>query len=153
MVMVKKNSLIDRRNFILIFTVALVAVVVGFWVPYQRSRNAPQPSQVTGKATVHVAYKSTGFEPKSVTVPIGTTVSWSNGSGRAMWVASDPHPAHTDLKGFDELRPVNQITPSLFIGTAYAHEQEIYKYTFAKKGIWKYHNHISPQDRGVIIVN
>lgn len=83
-------------------------------------------------------YTSSGFSPKSITVKVGTTVTWTNTSGKSMWVASNPHPTHQDLPGFDQLAKVDKD------GT--------YSYTFTKAGSWKYHNHLAPNDTGVVIV-
>lgn len=85
-----------------------------------------------------VTYSDTGFAPSPVTVKAGTTVTFVNESGGAMWVASDPHPTHTLLAGFDELASVGRG------GT--------WEYTFTKVGTWMYHNHMSPSVKGTVVV-
>jgi plastocyanin len=97
---------------------------------------ATASGKTTQKATVD--YTDKGFSPKSITVKMGTTVTWTNKGKESMWVASAPHPAHTDLPGFDELKG--------------ATSGGIYSYTFAKVGNWKYHNHLKPADTGVVVV-
>lgn len=143
---------IDRRNFLLILVVFIVFLIVGLWLPYARSRNAPLPVDSKGNAEIIISYTKKGFEPESTSVQIGSTVAWVNSSGRPMWVASDPHPAHTDLKGFDQLKIINKRKTNPFFQKVYAHGDAIYEYTFEKLGSWKYHNHVYPQDRGVIEV-
>lgn len=143
--------MIDKRNALLIFLVLLVVGIIGFWLPYQRSKQAPTPTDSSGNAEIKVEYNKDGFDPQTLTVPVGTTVAWSNRSGRPMWVASDPHPTHTDLKEFDQLRIINKL-PLPFTWEAEAHGDAIYEYTFTAEGTWKYHNHIYPQDRGTVIV-
>jgi plastocyanin len=90
------------------------------------------------KTRIVVVFTASGFSPSPVTVKSGTMVSFVNESSSVMWVASDPHPSHTLLPGFDELKSVEKG------GT--------YEYTFAKVGTWTYHNHINPTAKGTVIV-
>lgn len=85
-----------------------------------------------------ITYSDTGFSPASVSVKAGTVVSFVNESGGPMWVASDPHPVHTLLSGFDALKGTDKG------GT--------YEFTFAKVGTWTYHNHLKPAVKGTVIV-
>lgn len=79
-----------------------------------------------------------GFSPSPVTVKAGTTTTFVNESSGAMWMASDPHPTHTLLPGFDQLLSVGKG------GT--------YEYIFTKVGTWTYHNHMTPTVKGTVIV-
>jgi plastocyanin len=90
----------------------------------------------TGANTVK--YTDAGFVPASIDVTPGTTVTFVNDSSGQMWVASDPHPTHTDLPGFDEHTAVSKG------GT--------YTYTFTKVGTWGYHNHVHASAKGTINV-
>lgn len=65
-------------------------------------------------------------------VPKGGTVTFT---GSNLWVASDPHPTHTDLSAFDA-RAV----------------KDAYSFTFDKVGEWGFHNHLRASDTGTIIV-
>jgi len=85
-----------------------------------------------------ITYTDGGFNPKTVTVKVGTTVTFMNDSSGLMWVASDPHPVHTLLSGFDELNSVSK-------GGSY-------EYTFTKVGTWTYHNHMNPSLKGTVVV-
>lgn len=85
-----------------------------------------------------VEYTANGFVPDTITVKPGTTVSFINKDTDPMWVASDPHPIHTDLPGFDAKRKI----PT----------GDSYSYTFTKVGRWGYHNHLNPSNRGTVIV-
>lgn len=96
-----------------------------------------QETAAAPTATV-VSYAGTGFTPASITVKIGTTVNFENESMVAMWPASNPHPTHTDLPGFDAGKPVEAG------GT--------YSYTFQKVGTWKYHNHLRREEGGSVTV-
>lgn len=85
-----------------------------------------------------VSYTDSGFSPKTLTVKNGESVTFLNNSSGRMWVASDPHPAHTDLPGFDELAAVGP--------------GEAWSYTFTKIGTHGYHNHANHTMTGTIFV-
>lgn len=85
-----------------------------------------------------VTYTDAGFSPKTVTVKLGTTVAFMNDSASGLWVASNPHPQHTDLSGFDAGRSVSK-------GGSY-------EYTFTKTGSWNYHNHAKSTDTATVVV-
>lgn len=90
------------------------------------------------KMQYSVGYTSSGFTPATVTVPEGATVVFVNNSSSKMWVASDPHPVHTDYSAFDSRRGVSS--------------GETYEFTFDHIGEYNYHNHLSPAHGGVVIV-
>ena len=147
--------MIDAKNFVFICVVVFVAMLIGVYIPYKlSSRNHSEPQKVASTTTpsVTVTYTNKGFEPNTVQIKPGDTVEWRNTSDKLMWVASDPHPSHTDLPGFDE-RGIDSDQTKYFIPVAYAHSKVTrYEYTFLKVGSWHYHNHLIPNDRGVVIV-
>ncbi len=142
---------IDWKNALLIGLVLLLAGVVGIWVPYERAKDTLLPDTLTDAGELIVEYRETGFVPEEITVKVGTTVEWRSPLGRPMWVASDPHPSHTDLEGFDQ-RGISLFRTWLAPRHAHAHGESAYTYTFTNVGVWNYHNHLYPQDRGTIIV-
>lgn len=91
------------------------------------------------KGMVKVRYTDKGFIPERVEVEAGSMVEFVNESSMQMWVASAPHPAHTNLPTFDQFRAYKK--------------GSLYRYTFDKKGTWEYHDHINPSLGGVIVVN
>lgn len=103
----------------------------------QETENTEDGAMVENK-TVEVIYNGTVFTPQSVTVKKGTTVKFTNQSETKMWVASSPHPQHTDLPGFDQLQGSDN-------GSSY-------EYTFEKSGSWKFHNHLNPKAFGTVVV-
>lgn len=141
------------RNLVvaIILVIAVVALIFAFTQPGSAPVNSPSTGQVQtstqagnespGNAQNQeqvVAYTDNGFSPNSLTVSSGQSVTFFNASNRNFWVASDPHPVHTDYPGFDAKR---QIPPG-----------ESYTFTFQKVGTWGYHNHMNPAQKGVIIV-
>ena len=99
-------------------------------------------SIVTGNleapAPVEVTYTDKGFSPETITLNQGATVKFINKSASGMWVASNPHPQHTDYSAFDARTPVPP--------------NASYSFTFTKRGIWKYHNHVNSPHGGTITI-
>lgn len=93
------------------------------------------PPVTTTQTANEVDYTDSGFSPATLTVKVGDTVKFVNKSANPMWVASNPHPTHTDLPGFDEKSTATE-----------------YSYTFTKVGSWGFHNHRNPSDGGTIVV-
>lgn len=86
-----------------------------------------------------IRYTDNGYDPSIVTIKKGESVQWVNDSTNGeMWVASNPHPQHSDYPGFDQLQGVAK--------------GSIYTFTFNNAGIWGYHNHLSPDKTGRVIV-
>lgn len=144
-----------NKNYLVWGVVLLVVVLAGYYMmkgyskPTEQTQNQTVTTETTSPTTVAttsgevmtkatVDYTDSGFTPKSITVKVGTTVTWTNKASDKMWVASAPHPTHTDLPGFDQLGSVAKD------GT--------YSYTFKKVGNWKYHNHLDPKDYGIVVV-
>lgn len=154
-----------NKNYLIAGGVALIVLVGGYFLlsgskQYQSTQTQTEPTGIvevsptvvipsevvptestTGAKmtkSVNVDYTDKGFTPKSITVKAGTTVVWTNNTTGLMWIASAPHPTHTDLSGFDQLKSVAN-------GGNYSH-------IFTKVGNWKYHNHVGPSDTGVVVV-
>jgi plastocyanin len=90
-----------------------------------------------GGVEVHVTAEG-GFDPQTVTVDRGDTVTWVNDSGDDAWPASDVHPTHQLLPGFDPKRVVV--------------DGQSWSYTFGSPGRHPYHNHLAPENKGVVVV-
>jgi plastocyanin len=135
--------------------IIVLVIIVGGWYFWQKgnasyvppktsapsisNQNTPAPPAVQPVQTNMVSYTDQSFSPKEITVKVGTTVTWTNNNaGKQMWVASAPHPVHTDYPGFDAKQA------SAAGGT--------YSFTFDKVGDWKYHNHMNPTDFGIVHV-
>lgn len=85
-----------------------------------------------------INYEANGFNPPTLTIKLNTTVKFVNNTTGMMWVASAPHPTHSDLPEFDQKKSVGK--------------GGIYEYTFTKVGTWKYHNHAAPDKTGIVVV-
>jgi plastocyanin len=150
----------DEMNKKILVAVVVAVLFVAGWFLFGKKEKATAPTSGTSKTqsdqnnkdtgtasnasdqaqtqTNSVMYTNSGFSPNEITVKVGTEVTFGNGSSKQMWVASDPHPTHTDLPGFDAKQAM---------GTG-----ESFKYIFKKAGTFGYHNHINPSDTGKVIV-
>lgn len=94
------------------------------------------PEEVSDVDTV--TYTNAGFSPTVLRVKKGTPVTFRNESSTNLWVASDPHPSHTGLPGFDSDDGIGQ--------------GETFTFTFVRLGTFGYHNHLNQADKATIVV-
>ncbi len=105
------------------------------------SSNTTQQSSTgssSQSSSTTITFDGKTFSPANVTVKKGTTVTWTNNSNQSLWVASNPHPTHTGLPGFDELKGMMK--------------GESYSYTFTKTGSFGYHDHLNASSGGTVTV-
>ena len=92
----------------------------------------------TAPPTGYVDYRQgTGFTPKTMTVAPGTKVTWIALDGSLPFVASNPHPIHTDQAGLQ--------SGTMRMG-------ESFSYTYQQAGAWGFHNHNAPTETGTVNV-
>lgn len=92
-----------------------------------------------GQGAEHeIVRTSRGWEPATVTVERGDAVVFRNESGDQAWPASDVHPTHELLPGFDAERGLPD-------GAAWT-------FTFDRPGRFAFHDHLAPETRGAIVV-
>lgn len=104
----------------------------------QGSQNpSTQPKNEQKMTSATIEYNK-GFSPKTITVKVGTAVTWVNKDTDPLQVASNPHPAHTD---YSALNSVGLIQP----GASKS-------FTFPAAGTFGYHNHLEPNNAGTVIV-
>lgn len=149
------------KNILLI--VAVIAIVAGAAYFLSRPDGAPSPAQMpadetpipvegqpgfeTGGAVVR--YTEDGFSPSTITVPLGTTVTFANESSREMWVATDQHPSHTGYAGTSRSEHCPTGGEGAFDQCA---RGDSFAFTFDKAGIWAYHDHVNAQYKGTVVV-
>lgn len=128
--------------------VLIIIAIVGFIV----TRGSKSGSEITSQpvtateqavqepaaAAATVIYTASGFSPSSVTVQSGGTVTFKNETSEPMWVASDPHPIHTRLRGFDAKNGIAS--------------GQTYSFTFTKTGTFGFHDHLSSSRTGRVVV-
>lgn len=96
-----------------------------------------EPTGTTTAEKVEIGLTLSGFSPKTITVEKGTTVVWTNNSGKAATVDSAPHPVHSDYS-------------KLNLGSF--NDGETLELIFNETGTFKYHNHLNPSQNGSVIV-
>ncbi len=111
------------------------------WVIRQCPGSSSSSSSSSSRAgqTYEVLYTKDGFAPSLLVIRYNDTVRFRNSSGLQMWVASDPHPAHSDYPDF------NQRATS---GTG-----STYSFPFTRVGTWGYHSDLKLTHQAVIVVN
>jgi plastocyanin len=113
------------KNKLLVFGTTVLAIALGVGI---RAYAAPADAGTASETTVKIDNFS--FSPASVTVPVGTTVRWTN--------ADDiPHTVVSDDKTFK----------SKALDT-----DEHFTYTFTKPGTYSYFCGIHPKMTGKIVV-
>jgi plastocyanin len=101
--------------------------------------------------TVAVALTSSGFVPKTITVPKGAVVVWLNEGSGSMWVASAMHPTH---EVYGETTRSEHCAAS-YTGAApfdQCENSSRFAFTFDQSGTWQYHNHLDGAQTGTVIV-
>lgn len=88
------------------------------------------------EATIEIT--KDGFIPATLSVPKGSRVTWINKDSKPHRVASNPHPDHNGLKGFDALDIIGP--------------DGRYSFIFDAVGSFGYHDHLNPTVNGTIIV-
>ena len=138
--LVYKAKLMETKNILISVVVLLVVIGGGYWLFREQTGTTQQSNPISEpiKNSATVEYSGQGFSPNSITVKSGTTVTWVNKGSDSMWVASDPHPVHTNLSEFDALKGVPP--------------RGSYSYTFTKIEKWGYHNHLDPNKTGEVVV-
>ena len=91
-----------------------------------------------GGSEAEIEMRAESFEPSVLTVDAGESVTFVNESGEDKWPASNDHPTHERYPGFDARRV---IAPG---GS--------WSFTFERRGRWRYHDHLSPEIEGEIVV-
>lgn len=121
-----------KKEYIVIVAALIILGIGAFF----SSRTKPDSgNDGTNSEGPNVVYTNSGFSPQTITVGVGTTIVFTNQSDNQMWVASDPHPVHTNHPSFDQIGDENK-----------------YAFTFTEIGMYSYHNHLVPSSAGTIVV-
>ncbi len=89
-------------------------------------------------SAVVITMDADGFTPNQVTIDQNQTVTFVNEDKQDHWPASNLHPTHDLYPQFDPTAPVQP--------------GESWKFQANEAGSWDYHDHLSPQLRGQLIV-
>ena len=109
----------------------------------------PEPTEIvkanpSSDNTIRIT--AAGFEPKTLTVKAGTTVTFVNEDSSKHWPASAMHPTHAVYQ------ESGGCIGSKFDACKGLEAGESFSFTFNEKGSWNYHDHLRPSNTGKIIV-
>jgi len=85
-----------------------------------------------------IVLRADGFHPRTLTVSVGTTVTFKNERTEYFWPASDFHPTHTLYPAFDAKEP---LAPGA-----------TYSFTFTEAGTYPFHDHLAAYFSGILRV-
>lgn len=161
----------------IIIALIIIAIVVfgGYFIfrgsyqaptlPSSSQRQIPQPEatqESTSQQTLPeetlpteenvVTYTDSGYLPSTITVKVGTTVTFKNESSQAMWTASAMHPTHSVYGGTSLAEHCPDTSGTAFDACTGIQPGNSWTFTFTKVGTWKYHNHLAPAHTGTIVV-
>lgn len=133
---------IGKKTILLIALVLLLAGILYFKPSAKEMLQYPtmqEKSTLIETSDIQVSITQDGFSPQTIQIKKGQSVTFTNTDSREHQVASDPHPTHTNLPGFD-----NQ--EALLMNDSYV-------YTFEKTGTFTYHDHLNPlKFHGTVVV-
>lgn len=110
-----------------------LSLLAGFWFFYNQSLPVTPPGK-----TYEVTLTNDGFSPNEITLAPGDSVKFTTTTGQPFWPASDLHPTHGIYPEFDAQEPIEP--------------DKSWTFQFLKTGRWKFHDHLQPISRGVVIV-
>jgi plastocyanin len=113
----KNNSLFIIPVCLMIFAGGIAAFAI------YRKTTAVEEKEYT------IEIQKDGFNPNEITIAKGDRIVFINNSDGYTQPASDPHPTHEYLAGFDTGRP-------LAVG-------EQWSFKFEEVGVWRYHDHLN----------
>ena len=113
-------------------------------LPEEVSETAPVMDGSAEGKTVKIT--ASGFEPKTLTVKAGTTITFVNEDSNQHWPASAMHPTHAVYP------ESGGCIGSKFDACKGLEQGESFTFTFNEKGSWKYHDHLKVSSTGIIVV-
>lgn len=93
-----------------------------------QSQQQTPPSQLPVSAEVTITKDS--FVPQAIQVKKNTQITFTNTDSKPHWIASDPHPMHNSLTGFDSKKALGK--------------NDSFSFLFEKSGTFTYHDHLNP---------
>ena len=129
-VLSKLNNLPKRSVLIIAAIVLIVIIVIVSLFLLLGKKKAPGQTNIP-EATAVVSITKNGFVPATLVIKAGQTIKWINNDDSPHRVASDPHPTHTGLPGFDSKNDLEKSAS--------------FNFNFDKTGTFGYHDHLNPE--------
>lgn len=87
---------------------------------------------------VEIKMTADAFVPAQISINKGDYIQFTNTDSKTHWPASDPHPTHTGLLGFDSLKGIET--------------GKYFRYQFTNAGTFAFHDHLHPALKGTVTV-
>ena len=132
-----------KKSIIAIF-IFIAVTAFGFWflgrgsAPVSEQAHVQKSTHTSEDALSVIVMKDDGYISSRITIKKGTTVYFKNQGKDDRWPASNIHPTHEIYPEFDSQKP-------LVPGSEWS-------FAFDKTGTWYFHDHLSPEITGSIIV-
>lgn len=117
-----------RRHIGRWLTLAALILVVGGGSVFWLVRDNNKVAEAAPSATVEIT--ATGFEPQTIKISKGQSITWINKDASPHQVASDPYPSNDALPSLNSDEPLA--------------EGESYSSTFEETGTFTYHDNVNP---------
>ncbi|MBS3145474.1 hypothetical protein J4414_01595 [Candidatus Woesearchaeota archaeon] len=104
----------------------------------------------SGSKMVEVSLQ--GFNPSTITVKKGDTVTWTIKGTGSHWPASAVHPTHTAYPGSGRTKCGTDEESNIFDACHALTDGQTFSFQFNEAGSWKYHDHLSPSLTGTVVV-
>jgi plastocyanin len=117
-----------------VFLAAALVLLVG--ALYILVRTAP--AHVAPASEARIVLTEKGFQPESVSILVGGSVTFENATNHPFWPASNVHPDHSLYPEFDAMKPLPADSEWTF--------------NFHKVGDWRFHDHVRSYYGGTIHV-
>ena len=125
---------------VLVLVVLAVLILAGAIAATTLRKSEPQPTKVFSAQESVVEITNSGFVPQTITVKVGSVVTWKNTSGSGRQISAEPFPTGDSLP---ELKNDEAIEAG-----------DTYTFMFEKTGTYNYYDYASPETiKGTIIVN
>ncbi|XKT74467.1 MAG: hypothetical protein ACJKTH_03870 [Patescibacteria group bacterium UBA2163] len=104
-------------------------------------------------ATHVIEMNAERFSPSQIQILQGDTVVFKNIDSFTHWPASNFHPTHAAYPGSDIRRCGSLIEEYVFDACEPIPPNGKYTFTFREPGFWNFHDHLSLQSSGTVVVN
>ncbi len=122
-----------------IVALAAVFIIIGVTFLTSKSSKKSKPEVKTFATSSNtINYSDNGFDPISLQVKSGETVTINNKSSRPLQFSSDDHPTHTKNTELNQ----SVLSPGKSLA-----------FKVTKLGTYGYHDHLNSEQAGKIIVN
>src|SRR3990167_9423379 len=94
------KNLSKKQLAVIAIILAVVIIAIAVVLSFTAQKRRPQVAK-PAVATAIVTISKNGFVPATLSIKKSQTVEWVNNDDVPHRVASNPHPTHTGLPGFD----------------------------------------------------